>query len=62
MPGGIESFNMVDITDKSVVSEENQIPVPENRTKKNKRRNMKSWWRTLKVNASSRTASPDLAR
>ena len=31
-------------------------------SKKNKRRNMKSWWRNSNVNASSRTASTDLAR
>ena len=32
-PGGTESFNMVEITDKSVVSEENQVPVPEDKLK-----------------------------
>ena len=32
-PGGTESFNMVGITDKSAVSEENQIPVPEDKLK-----------------------------
>ena len=29
-------------------------------SKKNKRRNMKNWWRDSNVNASSRTASTDL--
>ena len=32
-PSGTESFNMVDITDKSAVSEENQIPIPEDKLK-----------------------------
>ena len=30
-PSGTESFNVVNITDKSVVSEENQIPVLEDK-------------------------------
>ena len=30
---GLERFNMVELTDKSVVSEENQIPVPEDKLK-----------------------------
>ena len=38
MPGGIESFNMVDITDKSAVSEENQIPVPEDKLKEEQKK------------------------
>ena len=73
MPGGTESFNMVELTDKSAVSEENHIPVPEDKlkeeqkkekisSKKNKRRNMKSWWKDSSVNASNHTASTDLAR
>src|SRR6185436_14639306 len=37
-PGGTESFNMVDITDKSVVSEENQIPVPEDKLKEEQKK------------------------
>ena len=37
-PSGTESFNMMDITDKSVVSEENQIPVPEDKLKEEQRK------------------------
>ena len=36
--GGTENFNMVDITDKSIVSEENQIPVPEDKLKEEQRK------------------------
>ena len=35
---GPESFNMVDITDKSAVSEENQIYVPEDKLKEEQKR------------------------
>ena len=38
MLGGTESFNMVDIPDKSVVSEENQIPVPEDKLKEEQKK------------------------
>ena len=38
MPGGTKSFNMVDITDKSAVNEENQIPVPENKLKEEQKK------------------------
>ena len=38
MPGGTESFNMVDITDNSAVSEENQIPVPEDKLKEEQKK------------------------
>ena len=38
MPGGTESFNMVEITDKSAVSEENQIPVPEDKLKEEQKK------------------------
>ena len=38
MPSGTESFDMVDITDKSVVNEENQIPVPEDKLKEEQRK------------------------
>ena len=37
-PSGTESFNMMDITDKSVVSEENQIPVPEDKLKEEQKK------------------------
>ena len=37
-PGGTESFNMVEITDKSVVCEENQIPVPEDKLKEKQKK------------------------
>jgi len=37
-PGGTESFNIVDITDKSAVSEENQIPVPEDKLKEEQKK------------------------
>jgi len=37
-PVGPESFNMVDITDKSAVSEENQIPIPEDKLKEEQRK------------------------
>ena len=37
MLSGTESFNMVDITDKSAASEENQIPVPEDKLKEQKK-------------------------
>ena len=36
-PGGTESFNMVEITDKSAVSEENQILVPEDKLKEDQK-------------------------
>ena len=35
---GHESFNMVDITDKSAVNKENQIPVPEDKLKEEQRK------------------------
>ena len=35
---GPESFNMVDITDKSAVSEENQIHVPEDKLKEEQKK------------------------
>ena len=38
MPSGTESFNMMDITDKSSVSEENQIPVPEDKLKEEQKK------------------------
>ena len=38
MPGGTESFDMVDITDKSAVSEENQISVPEDKLKQEQKK------------------------
>ena len=38
MPSGIESFNMVDITDKSEVNEENHIPVPEDKLKEEQKK------------------------
>ena len=38
MPGGTESFNLVDIIDESVVSEENQIPVPEDKLKEEQKK------------------------
>src|SRR6185312_1729193 len=37
-PGGTESFNMVEITDKSAVSEENQIHVSENKLKEEQKK------------------------
>ena len=37
-PGGTESFNMVDITDKYAISEENQIPVPEDKLKEEQKK------------------------
>ena len=37
-PVGHQSFNMVDITDKSAVSEENQIPVPEDKLKEEQKK------------------------
>ena len=36
--GGTESFNMVELTDKSEVNEENQIPVPEDKLKEEQRK------------------------
>ena len=38
MPGGTESFNMVEITDKYAVSEENQIPVPDDKLKEEQKK------------------------
>ena len=35
---GHESFNMVELTDKSAVSEENQIPVPEDKLKEEQKK------------------------
>ena len=35
---GHESFNMVELTDKSEVNEENQIPVPEDKLKEEQRK------------------------
>ena len=35
---GPESFNMVELTDKSTVSEENQIPVPEDKLKEEQKK------------------------
>ena len=35
---GHESFNMVKLIDKSVVSEENQIPVPEDKLKEEQKK------------------------
>ena len=37
-PVGHESFNMVDITDTSAVSDENQIPVPEDKLKEEQKK------------------------
>ena len=37
-PGGTESFNMVDITDKSELSEENYIPIPEDKLKEDQKK------------------------
>ena len=37
-PGGTESFNLVDIIDKSAVSEENQIPIPEDKLKEEQKK------------------------
>ena len=37
-PVGHESFNMVDITDKSAISEENQIPVPKDKLKEEQKK------------------------
>ena len=53
---------MVDITDKSAVCEENQIHVPEDKLKEEQKKEFESWWRNSNVNASSRTASTDLAK
>ena len=36
--GGTESFNIVEIIDKSAVSEENQIPVPEDKLKEEQKK------------------------
>ena len=41
MLSGTESFNMVDITDKSAVSEENQILVPEDKLKEEQKKEYK---------------------
>ena len=38
MPGGTESFNMVDITDKSEVNGENYVPVPEDKLKEEQKK------------------------
>ena len=35
---GHESFNMVDITDRSAFNEENQIPVPEDKLKEEQKK------------------------
>ena len=37
-PVGHERFNMVELTDKSAVSEENQIPVPEDKLKEEQKK------------------------
>ena len=37
-PSGTESFNMVELTDKSAVSEENQIPIPEDKLKEEQKK------------------------
>ena len=37
-PVGHESFNMEELTDKSAVSEENQIPVPEDKLKEEQKK------------------------
>ena len=37
-PVGHESFNMVELTNKSAVSEENQIPVPEDKLKEEQKK------------------------
>ena len=36
--GGIESFNMVEVTDKSNVSEENYVPIPEDKLKQDQKK------------------------
>ena len=62
MLGGTESFNMVEITDKSIVSEENQIPIPEDKLKEEQEQtlNMKGVksqvWR-VKAKADGESAS-----
>ena len=56
-PVGHESFNMVELTDKSVVSEENQISVSENKLKEEQKKEYEEL-----VDTSSRTASTDLVR
>ena len=38
MPGGTESFNMVELTDKSEVNEENYVPVPEDKLKEDQKK------------------------
>ena len=38
---GHESFNMVELTDKSAISEENQIPVPEDKLKEEQKKEYK---------------------
>ena len=38
---GHESFNMVKLIDKSVVSEENQIPIPEDKLKEEQKKEYK---------------------
>jgi len=53
---------MVDITDKYAVVKRTRFLFLKISSKKNKRRNMKSWWRNSNVNVSSRTTSTDLVR
>ena len=36
--GGIESFNMVEVTEKSDVNEENYVPVPEDKLKEDQKK------------------------
>jgi len=40
-PVGLLSFNMVELTDKSAVSEENQIPIPEDKLKEEQKKEYK---------------------
>ena len=51
---------MVELTDKSDVSEENYIPVDENKLKEDQKQEYQDLVKDSNVNASSHTTSPDL--
>ena len=59
---GHESFNMVELTDKSAVSEENQILVPEDKLKEEQKKEFEELVKKFKCECLSRTTSTDLVR
>ena len=61
-PVGHERFNMVELTDKSAVSEENQIPAPEDKIKEEQKKKFEDLVEKFKRECLSCTTSTDLVR